>query len=560
MKNILWLLLAVLLTSCGGGNETAASGQTPAPSLMVDCAGPNCSASKVDVFSGAGIGIWKYQNSTDADRLVDIDIGGIPASKNVTLVFSNGTRSAASSLPATGTLGGREAWRAEPAQTPDVSQLSALERSGQTQQAARDAFHASILEENAKAAALLRRLPRNAAPAQRQQAVAAAQAPASPALGTTRSWRDSTQDGVPAYETSAQAVCLLGNGRNAVIWVDLNALRNGVVTEANIAALVSAFCGVDGGSARLTALLGDYWGPHNYPNDLISDSPLQNVNIAIVDVPQSTPWAGYYGNINNIRSTYDPSLANSNEALVFFINASQLHLNQQYIQSSLLHEATHMLNFYQQIIVRDIVSSEWVNETAAMMTEDIVVPSVVKNVDGTGYNVIARYRVPWYVASGGAISYVDWSFGNYDMGGAFGAYLNRRFGLSIYRQIVTDCAVGSTSYDCLDTLIKANGGLGFEDEFAHFGASIFALMPASGSPAKYGFPARTEEGYALMPIDVSMYAARRRANAKALVAGYTATTHTYSGDTLLASKERYVKYIRSGVRVPAHTTLLVVVR
>jgi hypothetical protein len=559
MKNILWQLLVVLLASCGGG-DTAAPMQSPAPSLAVDCAGPNCSASKVNVFSGTGIGIWKYQNSTDSDRLVDIDIGGIPAGSKVTLVFSNGSQSAASSLPATGALGGREPWRAEPSQAPEVAQLSALDRSEQQRQAARDAFHASILEENAKATALLRRLPRNAAPAQRKQAAAAAQGPTSPALGTRRSWFELTQDGAPAYVTTAQAVCPIGNGRNAVLWVDPNAQRSGLVTADNISALVSTFCGEDGGSARVTALLGDYWGPHNYPSDLISDSPRRDVNIAIVDAPESTPWAGYYVGINNIRRTVDPAFANSNEALVFFIKASQLHLNEKYIQSSLLHEATHMLNFYQQSIVRDINYSDWLNETSAMMTEDIVVPSVVRNADGTGYNTIAGLHVPRYVASGGAVSYVDWSFDNYDLGGAFGAYLNRRFGLSIYRQIVTDCAVGSTSYECLDALIRANGGLGFADEFAHFGASIFGLMPAVGSPAKYGFPARTDQGYALMPIDASAYAARRPATAKALDDGYAATTQTYSVDTLLPSKERYVKYVRSGVRVPAQTTLLVVVR
>lgn len=559
MKNILWLLLVGLLASCGGG-DPAAPAQSPEPSLVVDCAGPNCSASKVNVFSGTGIGIWKYQNNTDSDGIVDIDIGGIPSGRKVTLVFSNGSPSAAPSLPATGALGGREAWRAEPPQAPDAAQLSALDRSEQQRQAARDAFHASILEENAKAAALLRRLPRSAAVPQRKQAAAAVQGPASPALGTMRDWVDLNQEGTPVYATTAQAVCPVGNGRNAVIWVDPNAQLGGLVTADNISALVSTFCGENRGSARVTALLGDYWGPHNYPSDLISDSPLQDVNIAIVDAPESTPWAGYYSGINNIRRTVDPAFAKSNEALVFFIKASQLHLNEKYIQSTLLHEATHMLNFYQQAIVRDISYSDWLNETSAMMTEDIVVPSVVRNADGTGYNTIAKYRVPRYVASGGAVSYVDWSFDNYDMGGAFGAYLNRRFGLSIYRQIVTDCAVGSTSYECLDVLIKANGGLGFADEFSHFGASIFGLMPATGSPAKYGFPARTEDGYALMPIDASAYAARRQSSAKALGSGYTATTQTYSVDTLLPSKERYVKYVRSGVRVPAQTTLLVVVR
>ena len=106
-------------------------------------------------------------------------------------------------------------------------------------------------------------------------------------------------------------------------------------------------------------------------------------------------------------------------------------------------------------------------------------------------------------------------------------------------------------------LIKNNGGLDFADEFAHFGATIFAALPAAGMPAGYGYPAKTDGGYALLPIDVSALLAQRPATATALGANYAATTHTYQIDTIPSGKTTYV---RNGVLVPANTTLLVLVR
>jgi hypothetical protein len=99
--------------------------------------------------------------------------------------------------------------------------------------------------------------------------------------------------------------------------------------------------------------------------------------------------------------------------------------------------------------------------------------------------------------------------------------------------------------------------LGFADEFAHFGATIFAALPATGMPAFYGYPAKSDSGYSLVPIDVSAFAYQRPTTAAALSSGYTATTHTYKVDTIPAGKTTYV---RNGVVVPANTTLLVVVR
>jgi len=109
----------------------------------------------------------------------------------------------------------------------------------------------------------------------------------------------------------------------------------------------------------------------------------------------------------------------------------------------------------------------------------------------------------------------------------------------------------------MDNLIKTLGGSGFADEFSHMGASVFSLMPSNASPMNYGFPAKYDAGYNLLPADLSVYAATRPANPAALTSGFTATTHTYQTDTIPPGK---TNYIRSGVVVPANTSLILTIR
>jgi hypothetical protein len=139
--------------------------------------------------------------------------------------------------------------------------------------------------------------------------------------------------------------------------------------------------------------------------------------------------------------------------------------------------------------LRGVVHDTWLEETSAMMTEDIVSPAVIPPPAG-GYNKILNVRLPAYLASGGGVSYINWptlssSEPFYGMGGGFGAFLNRRYGLSIYQGLVTSCVDGraatatspaQTSLTCLDQLIRAQGGSGFRDELSRFGATVFGRL------------------------------------------------------------------------------------
>jgi hypothetical protein len=352
-----------------------------------------------------------------------------------------------------------------------------------------------------------------------------------------------------------------------VVWVDPTAQSSGKVSSAAVTAFTDTMCGsngASGGYAQLSTLLGDAWGVTQFSN-LIPDSPLQDINIVIVNAPASTSWAGYFYGGNDFKAGTSANLvANSNEALVFFINADAVQIDQQYTLSTLIHEATHMVNFYQRYIKNNLDHDTWLEETSAMMSEDIISPTVIKNANGTPYNKVAQYRLPSYMLSGGAVDYVDWptladASSNYDLGASFGAYLNRRYGLSIYKQLVTTAcndAVGTTgtSFTCLDSLIKARGGNGFADEFAHFGASVFAAVAPGTAPSFLGYPARTDGGYTLAAITPP---ASHVVAPAALGTSFTATTHTYQVDTVAAGK---TSYVRNGVIVPANSTLLLVIK
>jgi Peptidase M30 len=498
---------------------------------------------------------------------VNVSLTGLSAGKAVTVVSSNGASSTLA-MPSPGTS-------PEPMQTQGraVNDLAAPLHANSSMDDHTDQAHTRILESSRQLVKKLVPISNSAfaaGVAAREQKSTQPSVQYAPTLNTTKTWIDYGGAGtVPTnYSTSVQAVCTTPSGRNVVIWVDPTAITSFKASAASITAFANAYCGttgVSGISQQITNLMGDVWGSNaaRYPNDVIQDTVKQDINIVVLNVPINTGWAGYFYGLNNFLKTAGADFVYSNEALVFFINANQLQASLNFTLSTLLHETAHMVNFYQRSITRGYEHDTWLEETSAMMTEDIIAPTIIKNADGSGYNKIATTRLPGYLGTGGAVSYINWpdlSSSNYHMGGAFGAFLNRRYGLALYKQLVTACVDGTattTSYGCLDSLIKTNGGVGFADEFTRFGASMFGTLPAVGAPAGYGFPAVTSLGYTLMPIDVASMVSLLPVSPSPLTSGFTATTHSYVRGTLAAG---VTTYSRRNIVVPANTSVSVVVK
>jgi hypothetical protein len=327
---------------------------------------------------------------------------------------------------------------------------------------------------------------------------------------------------------------------------------------ASLATLATAYCGSGNAYSDLVSLLGDAWGPAAASsNRLIQDAPgaLQDINI-VIPKKLSLDASGYFSSGNDFTAA---ALPGSNQALIVFLNGEQLVLPQeaQTYASVLIHESTHLINYYQRAIARGTAHDVWLEETSAMMSEDIVTPAAVPGFDET------LQRQEGYLSSGGDVGYVGWTApaGNsYNQGGTFGAFLNRRYGLNIYKQLITDCAdgMGTDSYQCMDKLIQQNGGLDFADEFARMGASIFGGMPGGNLPLGFGLPGLVADGYFLAPYDAS--AIRNPtflAPPAPLGNGFLATSHTYQIDAITAGKTQYQ---RSGIVVPAGTTMTLVIQ
>jgi hypothetical protein len=546
------------LTATGPGGSvsrtTTLTVTPPATVLEVACSGSSCGAASPHLYSGAGIGIWRFHNATGEPRTIDIHVGGVSAGDQAALVFSNGTATAVTPLPSAG---------APPSSFPTALRVD-LPGNADPFEQARGEWRRGLLEANRALGLSLR----SAAAARGTRASSAAlAAPATPArvVGDRRAWYEAVSSRF--FDTVALAVCDLpgASGRRAVFWVDPVATTSGEFTAEDLAYFQATFCGpvgapMDGGFGRVTALVGDVWGPLDpaFASFAISDFPTpQDVNVIFLKAPAGGYWAGYFWGGNNLLPSYDPvNLAGSNEALAFFIDTNNVHahaLSQAFIASALLHELTHMATFYQRSVLRGTPGEVWQDETTCMMVEDIVTPAATPDhVEST-----LGLQIDLYARSGGAVSYMDWlpvTQDSYALAGSFAAFVDRRYGTSILSGMI-DCQ--DPGIGCLDDLIAAGGGVSFADEFERLGASIFGLLPLVGTPEGYGYPRMESGAYTLEAIDIAAYGAERKPTATPLGDLFAPGTHTYQLDTVAPGRG---VYSRTGVVVPGHTSILLVIQ
>jgi hypothetical protein len=513
----------------------------PTPTVEPYCTGTLCAASDAHTYSGTGTGIWRYTNSSNSPASIDVSVSGLKNGQPALFVFSN-SQITDTSIPIV------------PNASPLPSPHPSFSPANSVQSSADDAHHSILLANHERSIALIaarKEIVPN--PDLRFAVVAPPQLRDPPAKSAHRIWVDNFAPGAPkSYDTVARDACKLVDFRNAVFWVDPN--LTGFDDNA-VKAFNEAFCTPTGGYAQLTQLIGSPWGINTGANadSLISDYPqLLDVNIVILNVAAGTNWGGYFSSGNNFTLKESPT---SNESLVFFINGPGAISNQKYYLSTLLHELTHMINFYERTVSRGFSHDIWLEETSAMMTEDIVVPAVLAN-----YSIIPNQRVQPYARSGGNTNLLDWpqlSGPNYNMGGSLAAFLDRRYGIDLYRGLI-DCKAPppttQPSYGCVDGLIKAQKGQGFDDEFARFAVSIFAALPAAGTPDEFGYPTLQSGGYTLQAIDVSQLASLPQ-YPRPIGSKFSATSHTF-----VNLKSHTGSVVQKGVTVPPHSTLLLVIR
>lgn len=495
------LILVAALTACGGssGIESASTldaqaGQT-VYSIEVDCT--NCGATSPNTFTpGSSAGVWKYVNQSGSESVAQVVISGL-AGQDVFMTIANPT-GADIALPAEGN------YRTDGAVLSISSSVKSPATSTKTDEAI-SGFNAEGFKNY---------LNKNAAQAKAGLAV-------TPILmattGDTRRWIDclntdlnlcnSTDNG---RDTTLVEQRLAQDGRMVNFWVENSERGPGRITDQMVSELISAYVIPLGIHDSIRSLGGEPWGPTLYPDDLITDN--QRIDIVIVNLtPDANPSGvqGYYFSGNNFQSAVFPA---SNEAVVMFVDSEAAYLNPDLTASKtvLVHEGTHMTNFYRRAATRATPAAFalWLEETTAIVAEDITANRLTP-----GFNPVRDQQLSDYLStrSGNcSLTNFQMTFGtcfSYDVNGVFGGYLVRQLGVDFYKALLNSTHTDSVT--ALDQAIKAfRPASSLGQELRSWAQVTFAGTPNSDLPAGFGYPsvAMGPSGFDLPGIDLVSYA------------------------------------------------------
>ena len=540
-KTAIALALGAVLAGCGGGGGGGPSG--PSSQLTAACSGTACGAANATTYSGQGVGVWSYTNTTQAEQQIPVALTNL-GSKQVTLIYTN-NGDASVPMPAL-TL------------TPPAATTATAQKSLSAAPATVNRIPERI--RNFK--------PRlTAADMQARQSIKP-QAAAILPVGSQRSWfvqpGDSRIEARQATLRRQASVPTPTGTRTINVWLEDSEYDAAKVSDAMLDTLLQRFTsGSDAVYPLITGLSGEPWGAHSY-SDLID--PEQPLDIVFVNfVPDRTPYGllGYFWSLNNFKQDpANPDLKYSNQSLSFYMDTETLYLDPAEGMtnqiSTLSHEFVHMTNFYRRSVQlskpgTDYAFDTFLEEMSAMMGEDIVAQRVTP-----GFNSIASGRVPsWLSRSGFNCDPAAWSadtvapcFG-YDVNGSLGAYLVRQYGVGFYKQLLSN----TTSTDSLQVLgnaIQQAGGPTLPVAIQRWGANI-ALLPGD-VPSGYGWPARTEQGFTLAAINGSSLASSR-----VLPTTVPVNLNARGHFPFLRQPDAQGTY-QEQLRVPAGSTLTAVVR
>lgn len=500
------LLLALVLPGCGGGGGSSAPATSSTPttpttpsapsgslSLAADCSGSNCSATGSS-YSGSGIGVWSVTNSTSVAAEVPVSITGA-SGKTATLVWTNPNGGASLSAPAS--VGARMMVPADGDRTVLDQQLAAL------------------AAQREKAQALLSGLANS-----RQSDVRLSMKVASRlyALNDSVTWNQSlNNDPVTPITTTLRGQASLSNGQKVNIWVENSEWNKGgtyQITQSLVDLLSEKFASASGSGifGMLTSLAGSQpWGAHQYSN-LIGAN--QDIQIVVSNFDHNNKAGGVIGYFDATNNYLKTAYSSSNEALMFFLDSESLAWPdyRPVSVSTLAHEFTHMINFYQYTILKSAPTmfDTWYDELLAMMAEDIVDGNL-----GNFNNLRDASFAPWVNSSAyncSLTSYVgdtnDSCF-SYDIYAAYGGYLLRHYGLGLFKTLAQTSE--SNSLTALGKALAAYGG-DTATTLRRWGSTV-ALMNSSQLPAWNGYPLRTETvnniSYTLPAINGPDFAQKR---------------------------------------------------
>lgn len=540
----------------------------PAQSAPLDntwrvyCSGPLCGAVDGNTYAGRGVGVWRYHNAQVSPASLAIRIGGVSSGQSASLVFSNGTTTDSTSLPSSGI--------ATSSSTPSQKVPRLLSKSDSLSARLERAQHAHRwkVEDNLRFA---QSQPIKLSTGDSQKSLVS-ELPSvvrklpPPALGTIRVWRANfTVNGTP-YTAAVVATCELPTGRYAVFWLEQTMLAL-PAAASNIERLRATYCGPSanpalGSYGRLVQMVGDVYGSNVNANPaVIQETPgaLQDFNIVVFNPPATEDWSGFASAGDVYWRT--PLAQYRNEALMVGFNGFYFRdVNfANFVTSSLVHETMHMINHYQRELSRQKFFSAFLEETIAMMAEDLIPPVVLASLGVDFYRTESRFSSVLYASD--LLSYTNWNSPMtgtlYGIGATFGTTLHRRYGASVLPQLLQcdNDPLTNGSWTCLDQVIRANGGNGVADEYALMGAAFYGLVSDRNLPWGIGFPATQVNEFRLLSLWPGAYK-----NVMPLrvmpMSSFLAASHGY--DRVVIANGQ-TEFARSNVVVPPNTTVTLVV-
>ena len=491
-KTAVALALGAVLAGCGGGSSGGPSG--PSSQLTAACTGAACGAADATTYSGQGVGIWSYTNSTQAEQQIPVGLTNL-GSKQVTLIYTNnGDASvpmpALTLTPPTGTTA--TAQKSIRPATNTANQIPERIRNFKPRLAAADT---QALQSIKPQAATI--LP----------------------VGSQRSWFVVTSDSRTETRQATlmrQANVSTPTGMRTVnLWLEDGEYGANKVSGAMLDTLIQRFTGgSDAVYSLITGLSGEPWGPHTHSDLIGAEQPIDIVFVNFV--PDRNPFGlmGYFWSLNNFKADpANPDLKDTNQSLSFYMDTETLYLADEGMNiqvGTLAHEFVHMTNFYRRSVLlskpgADYAFDTFLEEMSAMMAQDIVAQRVTP---GSNFSVNLRIT-SWLANADFNYDPAAWdsdAVDPYGVNGSLGAYLVRQYGVGFYKQLLNNTS-STDSLQVLGNAIQQAGGPTLPVAIQRWGANI-ALLPEE-APKGYGWPARSEQGFTLPAVIGSSMAAIR---------------------------------------------------
>jgi hypothetical protein len=255
----------------------------------------------------------------------------------------------------------------------------------------------------------------------------------------------------------------LATGTYGNIWV-----YNNGITSAEAQALSAKF---DIIYPAETNILGyEYGGGPTGNGGKDGDSKIQ----ILVYPAAGSSILGYFWEVDFWPQSELGSQYRTNQAEIFYINASYVKNNPMLMYLTLAHEFQHMINFNRKVVARGLTSDTWYDETLSMMTEDIMANII--GVPTTNEDHPIRDHIAGFLAGYTGVGFSEWPSQPYpySKGYTFGAYLLRNYGgAELLRKILANNSVDAASITA--ALNEVEPGMTYVKAISRFGeAMIFS--------------------------------------------------------------------------------------